>query len=69
MEHSRILVTHDINIIPAEAYTRVRENLPMPGIFVIPSRMPVGEAIEEIMLLEECSSPGEWDNQVAFLPL
>jgi hypothetical protein len=69
MEHSRILVTHDINTIPAEAYSRVRKNLPMPGIFVIPSRMPVGEAIEEIALLEECSSPGEWDNQVVFLPI
>src|SRR4028119_1394058 len=67
--HNRILVTHDINTIPAEAYSRIRENLPMPGIFVIPSRMPVGEAIEQIVLLEECSSTGEWENQVVFLPI
>ncbi|HEX8596977.1 MAG TPA: DUF5615 family PIN-like protein [Chloroflexia bacterium] len=68
-EHNRILVTHDINTIPAEAYSRVRENLPMPGIFVIPSLISVGEAIEQIVLLEVCSSAGEWEGQVVFLPI
>jgi hypothetical protein len=68
-KHNRILVTHDINTIPAEAYSRIRANLTVPGIFVVPSLMPVGEAIEQIVLLEECSSPGEWESQVVFLPI
>ncbi len=68
-QHDRILVTHDVNTIPAEAYARVKENLPMPGVFVIPNAPPVGEAIEQILLLDECSSMGEWEGQVVFLPI
>jgi hypothetical protein len=31
--------------------------------------VPVGLAIEEILLIAECSLEGEWKGQVRFLPL
>jgi Domain of unknown function (DUF5615) len=68
-EQGRILLTHDINTIPAEAYARVRASLPLPGVFVIPTSISVGDAIEQIMMLEVCSSSDEWESQVIFLPL
>ncbi|NJM28479.1 MAG: hypothetical protein HC856_10275 [Pseudanabaena sp. RU_4_16] len=37
--------------------------------FEISRRIPVGLAIEEILLLNECSLEGEWEGQVRFLPL
>jgi hypothetical protein len=55
-EHGRILLTHYINTVPAEAYSRVEARLPMPGVFVLPTSTSIGEAIEQIMLLEVCSS-------------
>jgi hypothetical protein len=41
----------------------------MPGLFEVSRRVPVGLAIEEIILVAECSLEGEWEGQVRFLPL
>jgi hypothetical protein len=51
------------------AYERVQAGLSMPGLFEVSRRVPVGLAIEEILLLDECSLEGEWEGQVRFLPL
>jgi len=31
--------------------------------------VPIGVAINEIVLLAECSEEGEWEGQVRYLPL
>ena len=31
--------------------------------------VPIGLAIEEVLLLAECSLEGEWEGQIRFLPL
>jgi hypothetical protein len=41
----------------------------MPGVVEIPWHLPVGRAIEEILLLAECSRDGEWEGQIIYLPL
>ena len=41
----------------------------MPGIFEVSRNLPIGHAIEEILLLAECSLEGEWEGQVRYLPL
>jgi hypothetical protein len=41
----------------------------MPGLFEVSRGVPVGLAIEEILLIAECSLEGEWKGQVRFLPL
>jgi len=51
------------------AYTRIQSGLPMPGLFEVNRRVSVGLAIEEILLIAECSFVGKWDGQVRFLPL
>lgn len=51
------------------AYDRIQAGLSMPGVFEVSRRVPVGLAIEEIILLAECSLDGEWKGQVRFLPL
>jgi hypothetical protein len=66
---NRILVTHDAETIPDFAYDRVRQGLPMRGVFEVPDRMAVGKVIEDLVLLIECSREGEWENRVLFLPL
>jgi Domain of unknown function (DUF5615) len=49
----RILLTHDAATIPHFAYERVEAGLAMPGVFEVPLAMPVGQAIEELLLLIE----------------
>jgi hypothetical protein len=51
------------------AYDRVKAGQAMPGIFEVNRRLPIGELIDELVLLVECSLEGEWEGQVRYLPL
>lgn len=65
----RVLLTHDVSTMTRHAYDRVRDGKAMPGVFEVGREVPIGAAIEEIILLLECSLPGEWEGQVRYLPL
>jgi hypothetical protein len=65
----RVLLTHDVETITHFAYERVRQGLPMPGVFEVSRRIQLAQVIEDIMLIAECSVPGEWEGQVRYLPL
>ncbi len=51
------------------AFDRVNGKLTMPGVIEISQDVPIGEAIEELVLIAECSLENEWHNQVIYLPL
>jgi hypothetical protein len=53
----------------ALATGRVSSGRAMPGVIEVSRRLSVGAAIEDLLLLVECSHPGEWEGQVLFLPL
>jgi hypothetical protein len=65
----RLLLTHDVSTMTHYAYERVRAGEPMPGVFEVKRRIPIGLAIEDILFLAECSLEGEWEGQVRYLPL
>jgi hypothetical protein len=62
-------VTHDVNIVPDDAYQRVRNVEPVAGVFIVPQDLPVGEAIAELEILTTCSFEGEWENLIVFIPI
>jgi hypothetical protein len=66
---NRVLLTHDVSTMTHHAYERVRAGLPMPGVFEVGRRVDIGDAIDDILLLAECSEEGEWEGQVRYLPL
>ena len=68
-QEGRVLLTHDVSTMTAHVAARVRAGLPMPGVLAISQSCPIGKAIEEILLLAECSFEGEWEGQVRYLPL
>ena len=68
-QEGRILFTHDVTTMTQYAYERIRAGLPMPGLFEVSRSVPVGRAIEDILLLAECSLDGEWEGQIRYLPL
>ena len=51
----RVLLTHDVSTMTFYAYERVRNQQPMPGVFEVGRTVPIGVAIEEILLLAHCS--------------
>ena len=68
-EEDRILLTHDVATMSRYAYDRVEAGLPMPGVFEIPTSLPLALGIEELVLIAEVSLDGEWEGQVRYLPL
>jgi predicted nuclease of predicted toxin-antitoxin system len=66
-EH-RVLLTHDVTTMIRHAYDLVRDGEPMAGVLEVRRAVPVGQAIEEILLAAECSTIEEWIGQVRFLP-
>lgn len=65
----RVLLTHDVTTMRSFAESRITSGLPMPGIFEVSQYLPIGQAIEDIILIAECSIEGEWEGQINFLPL
>ena len=47
----------------------VRTGKPMAGVITLGRKLPVSEAVEELLLIAECSEPEEWAGVVAYLPL
>jgi hypothetical protein len=65
----RVLLTHDVTTMKQVVDERVAAGLPMPGVFEVGQQIPIAQAIEDILLLAECSLEGEWEGQIIFLPL
>jgi hypothetical protein len=68
-EQERVPLTHDVSTITAHAYRRVMKSDRMPGVFEVNRTVSIRTAIDDIILLTECSIPGEWEGQVRYLPL
>jgi hypothetical protein len=68
-DNSRVLLTHDVTTITRHAYARVEAGKPMPGVFEVSRSVPIGTAIDDLLLIAECSLEDEWEGQVRYLPL
>src|SRR3989304_2730856 len=68
-QNHRIVVTHDRATLPAFAYERVVAGEPMPGVFVINDRLPVGNVTEETLVAPTRPETSERAGRVLYLPL
>lgn len=68
-EKDRVVLTHDVATLAGHAYRRLANGLPMLGVFEVSADLPVGVAIEELVLITRASEHREWEGQVRFLPL
>lgn len=64
-----VLLTHDGRTVPPCADTRVAAGLPMPGVFLVTDDMPVGQAINELLIAANCLSPDECKDIVRYFLL
>lgn len=67
--NDRIVVTHDRATLPDEAHRRVADGESMAGVFLVNDRFAVGQAIQQILLIVECSDQQDWKQCVIHLPL
>ena len=68
-EEGRILLTHDVSTITRYAYERIEAGLPMPGVFEVSLAASLGQSIDDLLLLVECSLENEWEGQIVYVPL
>jgi hypothetical protein len=72
MRHDRILLTHDVNTMPTHFYVLLQslaEGEHSPGVLATPQLLPIGSAIDALLLVWSCSAHEEWRDRVEFLPL
>jgi predicted nuclease of predicted toxin-antitoxin system len=68
-ENNRIVLTYDRATMSDHAYERVAAGAPMAGVFILNDRFAVGRAIDEILLLAECTEQAEWRGRAVHVPL
>ncbi len=68
-KENRILLTHDVHTMTKHAYDRLRAGLPMPGVIEVREDLPMGQAIEEILIALLASRPHELANRITYIPL
>lgn len=64
-----LVVSHDVNTMPAAAYARFSAGKSFPGVFMVQQILPIGPMIEDLVLIWSGSELEEWRDQVVFLPL
>ena len=64
----RIIVTHDVRTMPDHFSDFVAEKS-CPGMILVPKKLAIGAAIEDLLLIWQVSEAEEWLNQMRRLPL
>ncbi len=64
-----ILVTHDLKTVPKFAYQRISEKKTLYGVIAVPDVFPIGQAIDELTIVVQHSSPDELENRILYFPL
>ena len=67
--HGLIVVSHDVNTMPASAYARLGAGNEMAGLFLARQSDPVAAIIDSLVLIQLSSDDAEWRGRVVFLPL
>ncbi len=68
VEH-RVLLTHDFETIPGFVAERFAAGLGVSGVILASASLPIGDVIEDLMVVLTCSQDDEFENRLVFLPL
>ena len=68
-QERRILLTHDVRTMPMYAAERLREGQAMPGLVLVPQSLPIGRAIDDLLLMAQCSQESDYEGIILRLPL
>lgn len=68
-EQDRILVSHDFQTMPRHFGTFLQEGGSSPGVFLVKQSSPVGDVIDELVLVWAASDAAEWKDRILEIPL
>ena len=64
----RIIVTHDVRTMP-DHFSEFIAGQRSPGMILVPKKMAIRAAIEDLLLIWQASEAVEWMNRMRRLPL
>ncbi len=64
----RVLVTHDHKTMP-RYFGDFISTSSSPGLIVVPQILPIRDAVDALILIWAVTTPEEWVNRVAYLPI
>lgn len=63
----RVVVTHDQKTMPSH-FAAFIATAPSPGVLIIPQRLPIAIAVEDVLLIWSTMDAEEWRNTTGFCP-
>jgi predicted nuclease of predicted toxin-antitoxin system len=66
-QENRIVLTHDVQTLVDDAYARIRASLPMPGVILVLTDVPIGKAIHQIEIMIGAGTPEDFDHQIKYV--
>ena len=67
-QDGRLLVSHDRKTMPLHFAKFISNNI-SPGVLIVPQRLSVRTAIEELLMVWSGSEADKWVNRICILPL
>ncbi|SPF55115.1 conserved hypothetical protein [Candidatus Sulfopaludibacter sp. SbA4] len=64
----RVLVTHDVTTMPGW-FQQCVEKRRCAGLILVPDKLPIRDAIEDLLLIWRLTEAEEWINHMQRLPL
>ena len=55
--------------MPVHLADHITQGGHIPGIFILNSKLSIGENIKELILIGECAFEGEYQDQIVNLPI
>ena len=68
-KQQRIIITHDVQSLVGDAYERVTQGLPMPGVILVLDTVGVGKATNDLEMLIGAGKPEDFVDNVTFVTL
>jgi Domain of unknown function (DUF5615) len=65
----RVVITHDHRTMRPCAEERLKAGRLMAGLILVPQTAPLGQVIDDLVLVAEATTAEEWEGTIVFLPL
>jgi hypothetical protein len=67
-EQDRVLVTHDRHTMPRHFGEFLMRGRSSPGVFLVSQHAPIGDVIDELVLVWAASDADEWKDPIVDIP-
>ena len=67
--NKRVVLTHDLATMVAALLLYYRQASHWAPIVLVPDSLPIGQVVEEVLILDGCSQESDWAAGVIYLPL